>query len=106
MPNSKYIGNAFYFYKYNDETSTQKDSWLYKAKSGNASSLHDAGQFTIDPNVHKNIDIKYDDGFYNDGKIRGTCKRKNATMGSSDYDTAIENKQKCGELMYIFDNIE
>ena len=103
LPNSKYIGNAFYFYKYNNETNTQKNNWLYRAPNGNTVSLHDGGYFTIDPNVHKNIDTKYDDGVYNDGRIRGACTRKSGT-GNSTYDKAIEDKQKCGELMYIFDN--
>ena len=108
VPSAKYIDGGLYFFKYNEDINTatsMKKNWLYYAKMGNAISLHDGGYFTMDPNIHKNIDTKYDDGIYNSGRIRGACKKKNNNMGNVDYDTTIKNKQKCGELMYVFDNI-
>ena len=99
LPKVKHIGNAFYFFKYSNESSTTKNNWLYHAINSNAISIHDDGYFTIDPHIHKYIDTKYDDGIYNDGRIRGACKNNKGE--NSTYDKAIEDKQKCGELMYL-----
>lgn len=59
----------------------------------------------IRPNIARDIDLKFDDGKYNKGKMRSYCKTyssSGSTTGTMGYDEAEEKGGRCTQLMYFF----
>ena len=86
-PYSKILTDCQYYFEYGKEDTKNGAHFKIHIKPGNVITINGANK--VNPKYFKAYDIKYDDGIYNNGSIRGNCG------GSASYDNYIMNNKKC-----------
>ena len=94
-PHSKILTDCQYYFEYGKEDSQLDSHFKNNIKSGNIITIH--GLEKINPKYTKVYDIKYDDGIYNNGSIRGNCG------GNNSYDNYIINKTNCSSALTLIE---
>ena len=89
-PSSRILKDAQYYFEYGKMDLNNIANYKYNIKPENQITIY--AKQKINPKYLKYYDIKYDDGIYNNGRVRSGCS---GNTHQTNYDTAILNNDKC-----------
>ncbi len=93
LPFSKVFKDGFFNYEYFSSASTNQAEYRYGLKASTAMTYrNNTGKQTMASKIAEQIDLKFDDGIYNNGIFRGYCT-------GGDYQTSINNNGGCSILL-------